>query len=174
MMQIGDRTKPVIRGNHTIFLERRKDVTDKSLCDYNAARNKLLKVGWREEDIDNLGHGQLYTEYKSELSRQSLNIPHFNYREIKYTRVKIRPAQEYFRALVMTNWGNRCAITGTRLALEAAHIVSHASGGASTVENGLCLTADLHTLLDNKHLLIEENVVQLSDEAMNRPGFLGD
>ncbi|MBB3322627.1 HNH endonuclease, partial [Atlantibacter sp. RC6] len=122
---------------------------------------------------DNLGNGQLYSEYKAELARQRLDIPHFEKQEIKYTRVKIRPAQGVFRSRVMTNWDNRCAITGTGLALEAAHIISHASGGAPTVENGLCLAADLHTLMDRGHLLIDGNVVRLSDEAKEEPRYSG-
>ncbi|EQA6838649.1 HNH endonuclease, partial [Salmonella enterica subsp. diarizonae serovar 65:(k):z] len=122
---------------------------------------------------DNLGNGQLYSEYKAELARQRLDIPHFEKQEIKYTRVKIRPAQGVFRARVMTNWDNRCAITGIGLALEAAHIISHASGGTPTVENGLCLAADLHTLMDRGHLLIDGNVVRLSDEAKEEPRYSG-
>ncbi|MDE9545503.1 HNH endonuclease [Xenorhabdus bovienii] len=160
-MKIGDRTKSVIRGKYTIFLERR----DKFLRDDNAARSKLLKAGWSEEDIDELGPGQLYTEYRSELSRQKLNTPLFDQRETKYTRVQIRPAQGCFRKLVMSNWGNRCAITGTQMALEAAHIISHAKNGTAAVENGLCLAADLHTLMDSGHLLIEGKTVRLSDQA---------
>ena len=79
--------------------------------------------------------------------------------------MEIRPAQGRFRREVMSNWENQCAITGIRLALEAAHIVSHARGGNASVENGICLTADLHTLLDSRHLLIFDDITHLSDEA---------
>ncbi|EOF5565249.1 HNH endonuclease [Salmonella enterica] len=171
-MRIGDRTMPVLLRGHTIILERREELIE-SGRNYNAARKKLLSVGWSAEEIDNLGNGQLYSEYKAELARQRLDTPHFEKQEIKYTRVKIRPAQGVFRARVMTNWDNRCAITGTGLALEAAHIISHASGGAPTVENGLCLAADLHTLMDRGHLLIDGNVVRLSDEAKEEPRYSG-
>lgn len=171
-MRIGDRTMPVLLRGHTIILERREELIE-SGRNYNAARKKLLSVGWSAEEIDNLGNGQLYSEYKAELARQRLDTPHFEKQEIKYTRVKIRPAQGVFRARVMTNWDNRCAITGTGLALEAAHIISHASGGAPTVENGLCLAADLHTLMDRGHLLIDVNVVRLSDEAKEEPRYSG-
>lgn len=171
-MRIGDRTMPVLLRGHTIILERREGLIE-SGRDYNAAREKLLSVGWSAEEIDNLDNGQLYSEYEAELARQRLDIPHFEKQEIKYTRVKIRPAQGVFRARVMTNWDNRCAITGTGLALEAAHIISHASGGAPTVENGLCLAADLHTLMDRGHLLIDGNVVRLSDEAKEEPRYSG-
>ncbi|HGG6126999.1 TPA: HNH endonuclease [Salmonella enterica] len=171
-MRIGDRTVPVLRRGHTIILERREGLIEFGR-DYNAAREKLLSVGWSAEEIDNLDNGQLYSEYEAELARQRLDIPHFEKQERKYTRVKIRPAQGVFRARVMTNWDNRCAITGTGLALEAAHIISHASGGKPTVENGLCLAADLHTLMDRGHLLIDGNVVRLSDEAKEEPRYSG-
>lgn len=79
--------------------------------------------------------------------------------------MEIRPAQGRFRREVMSNWKNQCAITGTRLALEAAHIVSQASGGNASVVNGICLSADLHTLLDSRHQLIFDDITHLSDEA---------
>ncbi|WP_080717897.1 HNH endonuclease signature motif containing protein [Xenorhabdus bovienii] len=65
----------------------------------------------------------------------------------------------------MSNWGNCCAITGTQMALEAAHIISHAKNGTATIENGLCLAADLHSLMDSGHLLIKGKTVRLSDQA---------
>ncbi|WP_024527269.1 HNH endonuclease signature motif containing protein [Serratia fonticola] len=164
-MQVGDKTKPVRRGNHSVVLERRDDLTDKSVRDYNTARRKLLSAGWRDDELDEMTNGELYTEYKSELDRERLSVPHFSGYEKKYTRAEIRHAQGHFRRAVMSNWENQCAITGTRLALEAAHIVSHASGGNASVENGICLAADLHTLLDSGHLLILDGIVHLSDEA---------
>ncbi len=160
-MKIGDRTESVTRGKYTIYLERR----DESLRDYDAARCELLKAGWSEEDINELDPDQLYAEHKSELSRQKLNTPLFDQSEAKYTRVRIRPAQGRFRKEVMSNWDNRCAITGTQMALEAAHIISHAKNGTATIENGLCLAADLHTLMDSGHLLIKGKTVRLSDQA---------
>lgn len=166
-MQVGDRTKPVRRGNHSVVLERRDELPDKSDLDYTAARGKLLALGWSDDGLDAMEIGELYTEYKSALERERLSAPHFSGYEKKYTRAEIRPAQGRFRHVVMSNWENQCAITGSRLALEAAHIVSHASGGTSTVENGICLAADLHTLLDSGHLLIIEGIIRLSDEAKN-------
>ncbi|WP_058960832.1 HNH endonuclease signature motif containing protein [Type-E symbiont of Plautia stali] len=166
-MKIGDRTKSVRRGNHIVFLERRDDLSDKSVRDYQAARRKLLNAGWRSDELDEMENGELYTHYRSELELERLSVPHFSGSEKKYTRAEIRPAQGRFRREVMSNWENQCAITGTRLALEAAHIVSHASGGTASIENGICLAADLHTLLDSGHLLILEGITRLSDEAKN-------
>lgn len=164
-MQVGDRTKSVRRGDHTVVLERRGNLSDKSVRDYSAARRKLLNVGWRDDELDEMENGELYAQYKSELERERLSVPHFSGFEKKYTRAEIRPAQGRFRRAVISNWKNQCAITGTRLALEAAHIVSHASGGNASVENGICLAADLHTMLDSGHLLIFDGVIRLSDEA---------
>lgn len=164
-MQIGDKTQSVRRGNHTVVLERRGDLSDKSVRDYNAARRKLLNAGWRDDELDEMENGELYSQYKSELEHERLLVAHFSGHEKKYSRVEVRPAQGRFRREVMSNWENQCAITGTRLALEAAHIVSHASGGNASVENGICLAADLHTLLDSGHLLILDGIIHLSDEA---------
>ncbi|MFK3663541.1 HNH endonuclease [Scandinavium sp. NPDC088450] len=170
-MKIGDRTRTVPLGKHAIYLERREDVSDKSMKDYSAACNKLRQAGWSEAELEELGDGQLYQEYRAEISRQKLAIPLFDHREIRYTRAEIRPAQGRFRKLVMSNWENRCAITGTRMALEAAHIIGHAKKGAATIENGLCLAADLHTLMDSGHLLIERNQVRFSDQAKADPRY---
>ncbi|WP_145587012.1 HNH endonuclease [Yersinia kristensenii] len=164
-MKVGDRTPSVRRGNYTVFIERREDVQDKSSENSVIDRRMLFEAGWSKHDVNNLSCEELKIEAKAELERQSLGTPHFNQREDKYALVKIRVAQGIFRNKVMTNWHNRCAITGTTMALEAAHIVSYAQKGSPTVENGLCLAADIHTLLDRGHLVIKSNRVRLSDEA---------
>lgn len=124
-----------------------------------------MSAGWRSDDLDEMENGEIYTQYRSELELERLSVPHFSGYKKKYTRAEIRPAQGRFRREVMSNWENQCTITGTQLALEAAHIVSHASGGAASIENGICLAADLHTLLDSGHLLILDGIIRLSDEA---------
>ncbi|EOV1654093.1 TPA: HNH endonuclease [Yersinia enterocolitica] len=49
--------------------------------------------------------------------------------------------------------------------------MSYASGGSSSVENGVCLAADLHKLLDKGHMQIETGCVRLSDEAKADPRY---
>lgn len=145
------------------------NLAESSVQDYAAAKNKLKKAGWTDAEMEVIGNGRLYTEYRAENARQKLNNPHFVKRESEnshtYSRVKVRKAQGLFRADVLRNWGDKCAITGTRLALEAAHILSHSKGGAPSVENGICLAADLHTLLDRGHIRFEDGRVVLSIEA---------
>lgn len=161
---------PPVQNNWESFVQASIiPLAESSMQDYASAKNKLIKTGWTEDEFAAVGNGRLYMEYRAENARQKLDTPHFDRRRAatgqSFTRAKIRIAQGLFRADVLRNWGEKCAITGTRLALEAAHILSHAKGGAPSVENGICLAADLHTLLDRGHLRIVNGRVKLSDEA---------
>lgn len=62
-----------------------------------------------------------------------------------------RKGQEVFRKLLLKRWEkNGCHVTRERSAqaLEAAHIVDATKGGKPSLENGLLLRADIHTLYD--------------------------
>lgn len=67
---------------------------------------------------------------------------------------KLEREQTQFRAALLS-MDNCCAITGedTERALDAAHIIPSAEGGAEVVENGILLRADLHRLYDD-HLFV--------------------
>jgi len=93
------------------------------------------------------------------------------FREDGLRMLKVRNGQQAFRESIMANWENRCAITGSALALEACHIESHATKGTYAIENGIALAADLHTLFDNDHLSFENNKVVLSLAAQNEPRY---
>ncbi|MFB5745109.1 HNH endonuclease [Cedecea sp. S5-13] len=84
---------------------------------------------------------------------------------------KFRKDQDAFRRDVLNNWNNKCAITGSSLAIEACHIISHASQGDPTVVNGIALAADLHHLFDSDDLSFEGNRVILSIKAQNEPRY---
>ncbi|SMG29027.1 HNH endonuclease [Cedecea sp. NFIX57] len=92
-------------------------------------------------------------------------------REDGLRMVKVRQDQAAFRRDVLNNWNNKCAITGSSLAVEACHIISHASQGEPTVENGIALAADLHHLFDSDDLSFEGNRVILSLKAQNEPRY---
>ncbi|MGH0033144.1 MAG: HNH endonuclease [Myxococcota bacterium] len=72
------------------------------------------------------------------------------------TLVRPRLGQGSFRVVVTDAYQRRCAITGERVlpVLEAAHVRPYASGGEHSVENGLLLRSDLHTLFDRGYLTI--------------------
>lgn len=65
-----------------------------------------------------------------------------------------RVGQAAFRALVTGAYGERCAITGSRLlpALQAAHIRPVDQAGEHRIDNGLLLRADVHLLFDRGYL----------------------
>lgn len=61
-----------------------------------------------------------------------------------------RPNQAKFRRAVFEMFGARCLVTGCEalLAIEAAHVLPVANGGADEGWNGIPLRADLHRLFD--------------------------
>ncbi len=65
-----------------------------------------------------------------------------------------RPEQAKFRKQVLKEFNNKCFLTGEKLSLvlQACHIIPVKHKGSDTIENGLCLRADLHILFDGKHI----------------------
>ena len=61
-----------------------------------------------------------------------------------------------FRSLIINSDDKKCVISGenTEKALEAAHIIRAADGGAETRKNGITLRADIHRLYDAKTFFI--------------------
>jgi hypothetical protein len=68
-----------------------------------------------------------------------------------------RRGQPKFRSKLMTAYSGRCAVTGYEAedALEAAHLRPYRGPESNTLNNGLLLRADIHTLLDLKLLAID-------------------
>lgn len=64
--------------------------------------------------------------------------------------VRQRTSQQRFRALLLANQPNECAICGLNVTdvLEAAHLIPHAKGGAASTENGRLLCANHHRAYD--------------------------
>lgn len=70
--------------------------------------------------------------------------------------VRIRRGQPQFRESLLNAYGGRCAVTGCPITdvLEAAHISPYAGEHTNTINNGLLLRADIHTLFDCNLLAI--------------------
>ncbi len=68
-----------------------------------------------------------------------------------------RLGQQSFKAVVASNYGHRCAITGDKVrpVLEAAHIQPVAAGGEHRSDNGLLLRSDMHTLFDRGYIGVD-------------------
>jgi hypothetical protein len=80
--------------------------------------------------------------------------------------VLLRPQQPKFRREVLKAFNNTCIITGVTITdvLEAAHIIPVREKGSDTIDNGLCLRADIHLLFDTGHLRIApEGLLHLSE-----------
>jgi hypothetical protein len=71
---------------------------------------------------------------------------------------RVRKGQSRFRKALHTLYGSRCAFTGTdeETVLEACHIISHATTGDNSLDNGLLLRSDIHVLFD-EHLMTLAN-----------------
>lgn len=79
-----------------------------------------------------------------------------------------RRGQQEFRERLLVAYGGRCAITECDAveALEAAHIVPYQGYNTNSVQNGLLLRADLHTLFDLGLIGVKPviNTVVISDK----------
>lgn len=84
-----------------------------------------------------------------------------------------------FRRLVLTAYEYRCAIcglqillSGSPIALEAAHIKWHQAEGPSSIQNGLCLCSLHHKIFDLGAItLSKELTIMVSDQAAGLSGF---
>ncbi len=72
---------------------------------------------------------------------------------------KHRLGQGAFRVVVTDAYQRRCAITGEKTlpVLEAAHIKPYAADGPHSVNNGLLLKSDFHTLFDGGYITIDQD-----------------
>ena len=70
---------------------------------------------------------------------------------------KHRLGQGAFRVAVTDAYQRRCAISGEKTlpVLQAAHIIPYADGGQHSVNNGILLRSDIHTLYDQGYITID-------------------
>jgi len=68
-----------------------------------------------------------------------------------------RLGQQAFKAVVLTAYQRRCAITGAKIqpTLQAAHIRPVSCNGQNRVDNGLLLRSDIHTLFDRGYIGVD-------------------
>ena len=69
-----------------------------------------------------------------------------------------RRGQPEFRNNLLDAYGKACCVTGCKVIelLEAAHIDPHSEGGNYSLQNGLLLRSDIHTLFDQYLLAFDE------------------
>lgn len=86
-----------------------------------------------------------------------------DHREVVERAIRIRRGQEKFRAQLLTKYGSRCLVTGSKVVaiLEAAHINPYRSQHDHHEANGLLLRADIHTLFDLDLLGIHPETLEI-------------
>jgi hypothetical protein len=92
----------------------------------------------------------------------------------KMASVTNRPNQAKFRKLAISAYEGTCALTGETVAdvVIACHIIDHANGGPDSLDNAICLRADIHTLYDRGKLRIsKKGDIVLSHDLMESPSY---
>ncbi|MBF8776305.1 MULTISPECIES: HNH endonuclease signature motif containing protein [Pseudomonas putida group] len=116
--------------------------------DGGARPNLLRPWGWFEVDIEKL-EALGYDHSKGAVLDLWSGGEHFTDRPIS-----VRNFQAFFSLGTFALWGERCVLTGSTLALEAAHLKPVEScedddPALSDPYNGIVLTASLHRLMDD-------------------------
>ena len=120
----------------------------------NFSRSIVQGKRYYTENADGL---RLFQEVQERLQTTiDLSTSGERYRE---SMTKHRLGQGAFRVVVTDAYQRRCAITGEKTlpVLQAAHIKPYAAEGPHSVNNGLLLKSDFHTLFDGGYITIDED-----------------
>jgi putative restriction endonuclease len=92
-----------------------------------------------------------------ELADATVPADDYDARLRAYREIVARQGQSTFRAALMNAYNGRCVVTGCDApeTLEAAHIRPYRGLESNTVNNGLLLRSDIHTLFDLRLLAID-------------------
>ena len=119
--------------------------------------SKNIVSGRCYTDADSYGN-QLFSAVQDRLIRHTSSNTLLAEQQERYSTgiARHRLGQGAFRILVTDAYQRRCAITGEKTlpVLEAAHIKPYAEEGPHSVNNGILLKSDFHTLYDNGYMTI--------------------
>ena len=81
--------------------------------------------------------------------------------EVTYQSIKSRRGQSKFRKSLLKAYNEQCCVTGCNVTavLESAHIKFHSDETDYSVNNGLLLRADIHTLFDLHQITINSDFI---------------
>lgn len=117
--------------------------------DLDQLRVRIVSIpGFRERVLDQLQRPELAPDDASLLAPY---VPgHSDMRSLSHRQLRERRGSARFRRSLIARYGARCMVSGCTLRdlLEAAHIRPYRTPDYGTVENGLLLRSDLHTLFD--------------------------
>lgn len=113
-------------------------------------------------DTDNIIGMRLYSQVLERISRRDIVQPSIIMDETprygKEQIIKHRLGQGGFRVVVTEGYHRKCSITGEKTlpVLDAAHIKPYTDEGPHSIQNGLLLRTDLHTLFDKGYITVDE------------------
>ena len=111
-------------------------------------------VSGKSYSPDSLEGAALYQQINERLQIRRVLAYGERYRE---GMTKHRLGQGAFRIAVTDAYHRRCAISGEKTlpVLQAAHIIPFSQGGQHSVDNGILLRSDIHTLYDQGYITID-------------------
>lgn len=103
----------------------------------------------------------IFVQVQERLQGRSNQQISFEQRMERYAEymTKHRLGQGAFRVVVTDAYQRRCAITGEKTlpVLQAAHIKPYSEKGPHSIDNGLLLRSDFHTLYDGGYITIDKD-----------------
>ncbi len=155
---VKDEMKKMRKHQPNIFDYGRPDQTSYPLSYFcSSALNRLISYVEYEQEND-VADSIVAHEANPRIISKKLST-HFDInKEGKdyETMIKHRKGQEYFRRMILSIYGGKCAITGLNIpqTLRASHIVEWSIDKSNRMnpENGLCLSATYDAAFD-KHLI---------------------
>ena len=113
---------------------------------------------------------ELGFEIKGEQDESEANQSDTSGRLKAIREINIRRGQSKFREVLLDAYENKCAVSNCADTdvLEAAHIEPYSETQTNSIENGILLRADLHTLFDLGLLTIREtNEVEIAEKIQS-------
>ncbi|MDQ1068368.1 HNH endonuclease [Streptomyces canus] len=128
----------------------------RALCDSPNSQLSMRPARWEKVRDALLATGRLNADAVSGLTgQQHRRVPIAGGH--RFAKVRTRVGQAAFRAALLEEQGQQCAISGPAPAevLEAAHLYSYAESGEHHDFGGLLLRRDLHTLFDKGRIAVD-------------------
>lgn len=154
---VNEQQKLYIKGENSFFKDVKPNQVSypgKRFC--SAAINHLLKYHAYDKQEEKAQAIVANAKSGGKVSAELTGL--FKIKEGKdiITEAKVRLGQDYFRKMVLANYGGKCCVTGLNVPqiLRASHIVAWKDDKKNRLnpENGLCLSATYDAAFD-KHLI---------------------
>ncbi len=115
----------------------------------NSTTNKTISTSNIDDKII-YSHKYFGYDYVEDFKTDLQILFDFVYIDVKIVQSQeLRLSQSEFKKLLVDKYGSKCVVSGNPVEIQACHIIDHADGGLSDVNNGLLLENNLHYTFDN-------------------------